>query len=1171
MVYFNDKKIEVYELDSVTTVLRRVCAMFDTIPRLITFETYPTIENLNSNDNIPFTDIRYVLEPLASFEEAYNKLQDTELTIDQIVSYYLIFSKQFDQIEKLELEAENSLMAGIYIEPILLEIEQFIKNQGLEFKGSLKTIWNNRYGNGITIEGEIQKNKKISNGESIVFKKFSDTVGLPYTDFTLEKIRYELTLDIEKISILEMFNRIKLNSKVPFATTHYFYKILKNSIPMSEWSNLFDRSKSSFDKYKNIDRNKNIILKVLQRDDIYNTDSDFTEGILTLKDSEYLLKLTHNTRKLYIPQEKLTSNVLNVIGDPGITNSRDIDVNGVFYIPNQTMNKYVMMDIIMNDPMFSSIMYIDETSIGIKPSVFVHFESPKVGNVNMYFTEQVVQRKPPIEGEDKVLFVQGKKYLRVKISRCESLEKVKYFQELLSKLLVIYNDKYPEILGYYESNYVDINMEDIIEKQQYDLRLKDIDPYIFKPLYTRICRSPLMYVPDSLVEKYKKQGKKLLEFPKEQIGDSIPRWYKCEDESKYPGLRINPFDNYKEVPYIPCCYKKDQSTRKGSYYRNYYFGEPVIEKDTKQKGIYVSKAIIPRGALGTLPAGILSFFAITDLDGIYYRKGVDRGPSSLLSCIADALKLDISDLERERANISTYPYAASCKQELYDLDISTIAEKIANPEEYLDPKLFIRLIENVYKCSIYIFGPDDGGVMLSPRYINGRYTTKSGDKPVIFLYEHMGADTERNTYPQCELIIRQTSEGKESVFQESSSIGKSAYMMLENITQGYSLTNKIIPSIFNPFVSDIYRPVSQVFDSYGKVRILNFENRDGEKVSLLTNPLQPYVLFAEAKEYALHRISMVTALELVNELNLQIEYQVLDKYGVIKELYCSSNIIIPIDDMAGKIASIPVLNPQDTPSEEVSVLKRFNLHKKFTRYIIEYMYWLFSQYLEKEGITTERDITDIVYSKFADNNIAIIGDFVYTELNKEFSMESQVMENSKLVVKSQETLKRLLYVLRLAVQRNFAKIRDYKNIQTIQEYYLDITDFDTSDEQILLEGESSVDKWIKDRNKEYKLQLSFNNNKSPQFLYFKNKVYLAQNTDTLEKAASIAEVWSKQGYNTGSIPTSLTENKPDGLLYIPEGTEIKEYELEGDHSYIMHLIGYKINDQPVYSVLLSPK
>ena len=97
---------------------------------------------------------------------------------------------------------------------------------------------------------------------------------------------------------------------------------------------------------------------------------------------------------------------------------------------------------------------------------------------------------------------------------------------------------------------------------------------MFQPNYGKLCDIQPKYLTDEEAKIKIEEGKEdnIMRFPKEEIQGSFPKYYICEDNiSKFPGLRDNPFSNNDVLPYIPCCYEKDQKNIEGSKYRNYYF------------------------------------------------------------------------------------------------------------------------------------------------------------------------------------------------------------------------------------------------------------------------------------------------------------------------------------------------------------------------------------------------------------------------------------------------------------------------------------------------------------------------------------------------------------------------------------------------------------------------
>ena len=1211
MVNFNNIKIKIYDLDSVKSIIKRLSADQNTLPQFIYFPNgEPLIENLSEDINIEYENLLIYINEIRTFPDLYEKLKN-KLNLKDIIKYYIVFNKEYDDIEKQETIDVNLKGLSTSVLSLLNEnIKNIDKNSKLD---DLIKIWNNRFSEKINLEKYIQKNKSESKKKETVFNDFDKIIGIVYTQFELEKVKFQIEIDIENISLLEIFNNIKLNTYIPFVTTHYFYKILKDFIPFVEWTNLFDKSKTYFDKYKNIDRNKNIIFKVLEKNENYNdTIDDFTEVILNNDDNNNTnIKIEHNIKKFFLTKEQLVNRILSVFDINEIKSEKDIEVNGVFYYPMQDINKYVFSDLIMNDPLFSSVLTIDETKITIKSNIFIYFNNPKVGNLTAYITKQNVKNNPPITNKKQAaeLFPKNSNYIRVKISRCENIEKVKAFQTILSKLFVLYNEKYQEIINFYRDNYVDISVEEEEEQVQEDEyienKLRNIDPDVFNANYTRKCIHPPTYIEEDEVQENINNGKKVMMFPKEITKDSIPKNYICNyDDYKYPGLRNNPFDNAKIFPFIPCCYKKDQSQIKGSRYRNYYFDEPLKLKEQKQQGIFVSKIIIPNDFFGTLPKNINKIFSVSDTKGIYYRKGMLRTTNSFINCILQSLNINnIHAITKEsrienllmkiRNSFATEEYAIFCKQEMYDYTIQEIIDKIKNTDEYFDPKLFIRILEIKYECNIFIFTRDNKGQLILPRHIKGYYKIKNKNK-CIFIYEHMGSDTDKAEYPQCELIVRKEIDETETQdnFDFNSEISKNIFNVFDEVNNSYILNRKIEFININLNRSNIFIPISQAFDTYGKVRIINFVYNSEEYISMLTSPIQPLPL-DEKNLSIIYKTNINTALNFVKELNISITKQVIDNNENLIEIYGiigNINISIPIEFGNRKIENIDyviIKNNIELDVEEtlinlsytentISSIEQYNKYKKLSRYITQYIFWLYSKYLKESDIKNFEDI--ISYENMNDFKIKYIDiqeGYVYEEVPKTFSMNNSLLVDNKLIIKSEETLKRLFYILKLSIIRNVNEIINYYNKKVIDNYYLDISDFDKYNFQVILEGVDSIDKWINEHNKVKNILYNRIQVEKINPYFFKNQlidnnIYIAQNTDSLQKAMNISLIWNKYKYNSGYESQEEELNYEFILYSYTNFKNIKMYNIDGEeNNYNIKIIGYKFNDKGMYTVLLN--
>lgn len=1212
MVNFNNKQIKIYDLDSIKSIIKRLAKKENTIPKFIYFPNgEPLIENLSEDTNIEYENILTYIKEKNTFNELYEKLKN-KLSLENIVRYFIIFNEQYDTMQ--EEEAKDINMKGMYSGAALLSLSEEIIKIDKKYKtGDLNTIWINRFGNKENIEKEIQNNKLQSEKQETIFKNFDEIIGLEYTTFELQKVKFQIGFDSENKSLLEIFNNIKLNKYIPFATTHFFYKILKDFTPFTEWKNLFDKSKTFFDKYKNIDRNKNIIFKVLEKTDSYNDPiEDFTEVILNNDNNNTNIKIEHNIKKFFLKKEDLTNRILSILDVDDIKYEKDIEVNGVFYYPGQDVNKYVFSDLVMNDPLFSSVLTIDETKITLKTNIFVYFNNPKVGNLTAYITKQTVKKNPPINNKkefDLLLPKNSNTYIRVKISKCENIEKVNAFQTILSKLFVLYNQKYDEIIKFYRNIGIDLVVEDQdnIDTDIYDEnKLRNVDPDVFHANYTRKCIHPPTYIEDEDYQKNIDEGKKIMKFPKEKINDSFPKYYVCNyPDYKYPGLRNNPFDNSKIFPYIPCCYKKDQEKIPNSRYRNYYFNEQLKTKDQKQQDIYVSKIIIPNDFFGILPNNINKIFSITDINGIYYRKGVLRTTNSFINCVLESLNINDFHktkkkesktknlLEEIRTGFATEEFAIYCKQEMYDYTIEEIINKIKNIKEYFDPKLFIRILEIKYKCNIFIFTRDNKGQLILPRHIKGYYKIKNKNK-CIFIYEHMGSDSDKAEYPQCELIVRKEIEESETIdnFEFNSEISKNIFNTFEEVNNCYILNKKIDIININLKKSNIYVPISQAFDTYGKVRIINFVYDKEKYISILTTPIQP-LDFKEKDLSIIYKTDINTVLDFAKELNITITKQVIDQNENVIEIYGiigNINISIPIEFGHLKVETIDYIiisnniefNIQESLinlsyiENTISTIEQYNKYKKLSRYISQYVLWLYSKYLKKFNIQDyEQVISYENMNNFKLEYINIKEDHVYEEVPKTFDMNNSLISNNKLIIKSEETLKRLFYILKLSIIRNTNEIINYYDRKVIDNYYLDISDFDKYNFQVILEGEDSVDKWIDEYNKIKNIlykDIQFQK-RNPYFFknqLIDNNIYIAQNTDSIKKALNISLIWNKYKYNAGYDYEEEELNYEFILYSFTNFKNIKMYNIDGEeNNYNIKIIGYNVNNKSMYTVLLN--
>ena len=184
------------------------------------------------------------------------------------------------------------------------------------------------------------------------------------------------------------------------------------------------------------------------------------------------------------------------------------------------------------------------------------------------------------------------------------------------------------------------------------------------------------------------------------------------------------------------------------------------------------------------------------------------------------------------------------------------------------------------------------------------------------------------------------------------------------------------------------------------------------------------------------------------------------------------------------------------------------------------------------------------------------------------------MKDNKIVIKSEETLKRIFYVLKLYIIRNNKNIIDYHNRIMIENFYADLADFDEYPFQVILEGESSIYKWINEKNKNNILYNKIIPKiETPYFFrntIINNRIYIAQNVNSLIDAINVSLIWNNYKYNPGKNVISDQKDIYECSLYsYTNNKNIKKYSIEGiPNDYKIKILGYKIDNKTNYTVLL---
>lgn len=1169
----NDQEITIYELDTEQKIIVRIASILNTIPKYLYFPNGGSVDMTQSS--VKVIDILSLIKKNAKksmdFPTFLTSIEGKigNLNVETDLLYpWLAYNMEMENLARYNesiiiIQAEPLVKNGYF--STIVDFQRFWSTQRSEIKSDLEE----------KVKANYNQNKRA---EKLYepFEKIEE--GIVYTDFVSDRLSFQITLDFKELTILEIFNYIRLNENVPFATVNKYYKILNNYIPFDEWVK---------------ESNENLSLKVCERPRAsLERYKDYVNVDVGVEKDVVLATMKIITERGYLSKDQFIERFLNVFRIAvKYSNLQETEMIGIFQFPKTRINTYVLSDLIMNDTLFSSLITVNESAKATKkkidnnqPWLYLYFQHPSTGSIHAGISQKIADRgNIELRETDPDIFPHSEPYIRVRI-RGKNLKSIQKFQEIFSKLMILYEKKYNEIVNFYTQYIPTFGTINEFQLPPREMKPDMIAPEVFVRNYTRSCSDNRM---TTIVSKDQAGDHETMLFPRSAGGHSVEypsdgknqQYYVClNPEYPYTGIQHNNLENSEDYPFIPCCFKNKQN-KKNSLYRQYFFDEEIELKNKKQQDFITTDKILLAGQYGFLPEPVTKMFEILDSDSNYkyIRSGVPRSQSSFLFAVAVALNdqtgiLEMDNDEQEnwlqsiREEMETTPVRALSRQCDYNIDLD---HSIGDMTQYLDPNHYVQVLEGYFDCNIYLFNKER---LFLPNFTQSYYK-KLNNSRCIFIYVHSGSESDRAKYPQCEGILRWNTKNENDVqfaFDYNQAIGKKVNQIFEAIRKSYSLNNPV-PETEMILASEL-KLISQYADAYGKTRQINIEY-DSEKITILTSP-RPQLICPITNQPELWKTDSKTALAFFEKSGATVLSQTIFN-GKAREINAISGTVkltIPIND-EGKLKRIPVSTEgmHSVESESISDMEIYNQNKKFARYITEYTFWMFSKYISGEKV-----ITDKILQKFGKKNMTIIKDFKYVDIKKRFSLsESGVIKDGKLVVTSIDMYKRLLYVVKLYSIRDLKSLLSYSERKDISHYYEDITDFMQYANQIILYGEQALDNWIHENRTIYTLKKEIEvGTKMPYF--FKNKliedkVFLAQNSKNLKHAIAIANNWNTKGYNIGN-DTQENEELYNFTLYNYRNENtitVQNITNSKESTHPIRIIGYKLQSNPYYTTLLD--
>lgn len=1106
-------KILIYPDDTQASIKNKTAYQLNTLPKYIFIENYPKVQNQESIEIGGLDLISYIqsLEDI-DFLSFYNSIKvqypfDMNTILQLWITYNPEVTEETLPFIQIELDGMN-----------LLPIDTLFQN---------RKIFKNKIRDEIA---DFKDKQKEENKEKLAFDSI---VPIKYTSFFINKTTQNYTTNLYAYDYSDLFNKLHTNENINLIMWGDIYKIgivpIENLPTLEEEESIFifieDNKKLRAIKIKLENHTAHIILESKNQTIINKILSAFEPG----------------TKIMFINQEF---------------------IQGVYYINDTNFNNYLFADVVMNNDTISKFLVINES---LKAS-------RKNNTVRVRYQDRIIFTLTLVTMNTKIIktlrpddiSTLGSTFLRVVVSEVKDKKDIEQFQTTFGKIYTIYLNNLTSVFNFYKSFIPKFEKKEQTETNvKQKKRLKDIAPDLFLSNYSRKCLSPPEIIQESEVPQYE-QEYQVMKFPKDS--DGLPQHnYICQPRNGipyYPGLKKNNMKNADIYPYIPCCYPVDQRLKKNSKYNQYYnSGVSETTEDKKMVYEFISDKFVPFDIYGDLSVDIKKLIDVImpQVPNYHYmRKGVTRGKSSFLECVLVAINHDFRDtIQKERItlipnlrkNLTNFKYLTCCKQEMYSYNINQIKEYLLDMTKYLDPSLFIKLLEEKYGFNIYIFNKDG---FVIPKNRGGHLIYNRNNRKNILIYEHMGSESDMATYPQCEIIVFKSGNDVEYTFSQDIPQLHRAFNI---VNEQYRLNKKINPFWF----TDNIIPVSQTIDSFGKTRILKLKYTNKEFI-ILTEPIPPLNIPDEKlipTKVSLKNISFpILSQSIENEKVIAVDVMIGNIQGTI---LIKPNDLLP--SVPTKIIDISLYK------EEPSVLQEFKRNKNYSNIITSYFFYLFSLYCFNNDIKypTKENVDNFLLK-----NITINPNYIYKPVPQVFDINSGVMDNGKLVIISEDLLSRLLYILNLGLQQRREYILNYKDRNIIPNYYDDISNFITYPGEIILQGEDNMEKWINKSSGLYQLENKVIPNKlEPYFFLNKNmgnNMYLLQGGNSLQSSLDVDLTWDLYGYN--KVIGSFNKMKDFTLYSYINQDNIKKYNI-GSKNEKLRVIGYKYKGLSQFISLLK--
>lgn len=876
---------------------------------------------------------------------------------------------------------------------------------------------------------------------------------------------------------------------------------------------------------------------------------------------------------------------------------QEIDIKATFDIDLPLdFSIYLFYHTIMTDKFISFYLSVDELS---KILPFNKRHSVKFDrNISIGISRQY----PP----------SGKPYLHCSLSSVSNTKLFNTIKNIMSHIIGLYstfvtnndlyrdyNELFPLAFNDRTSDEIDAGDNEtegsVVSKTTSDNKLKELmrrAPRVFAKGYGTSCqknRQPVMITREEAVNG----TMEYLEFP----ANNPQYYFICPyDGNSHPGIQHNKTSTKDEYPYLPCCFAThEMHPSTNSLYNEIYRGN--VRNITESKHVGRNLNLTSEFGKSNIPTRLNSMLRskIPDIEGFsYYRMGAPDSPSSILHIILDAFGdvgyLNSADreeyVEQFRRQMSNMPLGVG-RQETWFLDDTDLKSKIADPEVFFDPLLFIRLIEERFRVNLFIIPisnkTDSEYSLAIPNHRSFYAYTRREYRPSIIVFRNASSEEIR-----CELLIYGDKLNRAiKIFGQnmtrvmSDLFEKSNEVITFNFKGPQVEGRKNMHSVLQ-WIYILQGHISSMFlDSYGKMRGVNIWWGD-KPMSVMFPPAQPENLPVASTSVLSNPEDVIKAFgKPIGKTVGGLWFSVLDiEDGIFIPTTSTESIDVPIGPIS------PFSETTDVKTNIVHNLRRY------ANVIIQLLRYTFDLY--RYEIMSNR--------KWDQDEDTIFKDFMNKIVVREVSYNFSRLSSRIPILNFNETMKYLSDVCNfvtsdLSIAAYSDKFRE-RLIFYLKRYYHDTkgsspkpdpfisfnlneSDFVEPGTQVFL-SEDKFDKWVESKNSIYsdikihrRLEISMATRKDP-FIF--NSVtgvwYIIQNSKHKYRGAiAIAKMWRDKRYNPGPDYEDSPEVSRGGFIVYTITTDGQltgtiDRRIEGE-PYVSIITYDPNNDNATYGAMLK--